>query len=133
MVAPMTALKPATVQLATGGNFAVFTTLRPDGHPASQVMWVDSDGEYILINTEKHRRKYRNVQADPRVTVTIWESGDPYSYVEIRGVVHDQIEGQPARAHIDTLAMRYFGHPYNQDEIESERVILRIRNLSPNV
>ena len=129
----MTMLKPETVQLATEGNFAVLTTLRPDGHPASQVMWVDSDGEYILINTEKHRRKYRNVQADPRVTVTIWESGDPYSYVEIRGVVHDQIEGQPARAHIDTLAMRYFGRPYNQDEIESERVILRIRPLSPHV
>ena len=133
MVAPMTVLKPATVQLATGGNFAVFTTLRPDGHPASQVMWVDSDGEYILINTEKHRRKYRNVQADPRVTVTIWQLANPYSYVEIRGVVHDQIEGEPAREHIDKLAMRYFGRLYDPAEIESERVILRIRPLSPNV
>ena len=133
MVAAMTTLKPETVQLATEGNFAVLTTLRPDGHPASQVMWVDSDGEYILINTEKHRRKYRNVQADPRVTVTIWQLANPYSYVEIRGVVHDQIEGEAAREHIDTLAMRYFGRLYDPAEIESERVILRIRALSPNV
>jgi PPOX class probable F420-dependent enzyme len=133
MVAAMTTLKPETVQLATEGNFAVLTTLRPDGHPASQVMWVDSDGEYILINTEKHRRKYRNVQADPRVTVTIWQLANPYSYVEIRGVVHDQIEGEPAREHIDKLAMRYFGRLYDPAEIESERVILRIRPLSPNV
>jgi PPOX class probable F420-dependent enzyme len=133
MVAAMTMLKPETVQLATEGNFAVLTTLRPDGHPASQVMWVDSDGEYILINTEKHRRKYRNVQADPRVTVTIWQLGNPYSYVEIRGVVHDQIEGEPAREHIDKLAMRYFGRLYDPAEIESERVILRIRPLSAHV
>ena len=129
----MTMLKPETVQLATEGNFAVLTTIRPDGHPASQVMWVDSDGEYILINTEKHRRKYRNVLADPRVTVTIWQAGNPYNYVEIRGVVHDHIEGQPAREHIDRLAMRYFGRLYDPDEIESERVILRIRPLSAQV
>ena len=126
-------LKPETVQLATEGNFEVLTTIRPDGHPASQVMWVDSDGEYILINTEKHRRKYRNVLADPRVTVTIWQAGNPYNYLEIRGVVHDHIEGQPAREHIDRLAMRYFGRLYDPDEIESERVILRIRPLSAQV
>jgi PPOX class probable F420-dependent enzyme len=133
MVAAMTTLTPEAVRFATEGNFAVFTTLRPDGHPASQVMWVDSDGEFILINTEKHRRKYRNVLADPRVTVTIWQKGDPYSYLEIRGVVHDQIEGQPAREHIDKLAMRYFGRLYDPNQIESERVILRIRPLSPAV
>jgi PPOX class probable F420-dependent enzyme len=122
-------LTPETVELATGKNFAMLTTLRPDGHPASQVMWVDSDGEYILINTEKHRRKYRNVLADPRVTVTIWQLDDPYRYVEVRGVVHDVIDGPPARDHIDQLALRYFGRRYDPDEIESERVILRIRPL----
>jgi PPOX class probable F420-dependent enzyme len=122
-------LKPETVAMATGKNFAVLATLRSDGHPASQVMWVDSDGEYILINTEKHRHKFRNVQADPRVTVTIWQHDDPYSYVEVRGVVHDIIEGPPARDHIDQLALRYFGRLYDPDQIESERVILRIRPL----
>ncbi len=122
-------LKPETVEMATGKNFAVLTTLRPDGHPASQVMWVDSDGEYILINTEKHRYKYRNVLADPRVTVAIWQRDNPYHYVEVRGVVHDYIDGPPARDHIDQLALRYFGRLYDPDEIESERVILRIRPL----
>lgn len=126
-------LKERTVELARGKNFAVLTTLRHDGHPASQVMWVDADADHILINTEVHRRKFKNVLADPRVTVTIWESGNPYSYVEIRGVVTEVIYGQPAREHIDHLAMRYFGRPYNQDEIESERVILRISPLSDQV
>jgi PPOX class probable F420-dependent enzyme len=126
-------LTDQTLELATGKNFAVLTTLRPDGHPASQVMWVDADRDHILINTEIHRWKFKNVLADPRVTVTIWESGNPYNYVEVRGVVAEIVHGQPAREHIDLLALRYFGRPYNQNEIESERVILRIRPLSTQV
>ena len=122
-------LDERTIALATGKNFAVLTTLRPDGHPATQVMWVDADADHILINTEVHRRKFRNVLADPRVTVTIWQADNPYEYVEIRGVVAEIVRGQPARDHIDQLAMRYFGRLYDPGEIESERVLLRIRPL----
>jgi PPOX class probable F420-dependent enzyme len=69
-------------ELAEGRNFAAFTTLRPDGHPATQVMWVDCDDECLLINTETLRRKYRNARNDPRVTVMIWDAADPYRYAE---------------------------------------------------
>jgi PPOX class probable F420-dependent enzyme len=127
------ALQPKTFELATGKNFAVLTTLRPDGHPASQVMWVDADGDHILINTEVHRHKFQNVLNDPRVTVTIWQADNPYEYVEIRGVVDEIVRGEAARKHIDELAQRYFGRSYDPDEIESERVILRIRPLSDRV
>ncbi len=126
-------LKPETVAMATGQNFAMFTTLRPDGHPASQVMWVDADECCILINTEKHRRKYANVCRDPRVTVTIWDLQNPYSYLEIRGVVEEIVDGPPARRHIDSLSQRYFGRPYDGAQIESERAILRIRPLTARV
>ncbi len=126
-------LSPETVDLIRGNNFAVLTTLRPDGHPAAQVMWVDCDDEHILINTEKHRRKYRNTLADPRVTVTVWQVDNPYNYVEVRGVVEGYLEGEEARQHIDRLAQRYFGRPYRQGDIESERVVLKIRPLTPGV
>ncbi len=122
-------LSTNTKALATGRNFAVLSTLRPDGAPAAQVMWVDADDECILINTEKHRRKFRNVMADPRVTVTLIDAEDPYNYVEVRGVVEAVIEGTAAREHIDRLAWRYFDRPYDGSSIESERVILRIRPL----
>jgi len=110
-----------------GGNFATFTTLLADGRPASQVMWIDCDDVHVLINTEVHRRKFRSVSADPRVVVCAWALDDPYSYREIRGVVVETVHGAPAREHIDQLSLRYFGRPYDADEIESERVILKIR------
>ncbi len=114
-----------THELATGDNYAVLTTLLKDGQPQSHVMWVDSDGEHILINTERHRQKYRNVERDPRVTVTILDAGSPYRFVEVRGRVVATVGGDEARAHIDHLSRKYQGHDYT-NTVQSERVILKV-------
>ncbi len=111
--------------LARGANFAAFTTLFEDGSPQTQVMWVAADDEHVLINTEAHRAKCKNVERDPRVTVTIWDRDNPYRYAEVRGRVVETIRGQEARDQIDELSQRYFGKDY-PNEVESERVILRI-------
>lgn len=119
-------LDQKTRDLAGGKNFAVITTLGPDGTPMSQPMWVDIDGEHLLLNTEVHRKKFRNIQKDPRVTITILDASDPYNYTEIRGKVVDTTSGQVARDHIDQLAKKYMGLDDYPGEIRSERVILKI-------
>jgi PPOX class probable F420-dependent enzyme len=116
---------PRVLELARGQNFGALTTLLPDGHPQTQVMWVDADEQHLLLNTEVHRQKFRNVQRDPRVTVTIWDLEDPYRFVEVRGEVVEKVKGQEAREHIDELSLKYRGKPY-QTQIQSERVVLRI-------
>ena len=118
-------LHPMVLELARGRNFAAFTTLLPGGHPQTQVMWVDANEHRLLINTEVHRQKFRNVERDPRVTVTIWDKEDPYRFVEVRGEVVEKVKGQEAREHIDELSQKYRGKPY-QTPIRSERVVLRI-------
>ena len=117
-------LHPKVVELARGKNFAALTTLLPGGHPQTQVMWVDAD-EHLLINTEVHRQKFKNVERDPRVTITIWDREDPYRFVEVRGEVVGKVKGAAARDHIDKLSYKYRGGPYGT-KIRSERVILRI-------
>jgi PPOX class probable F420-dependent enzyme len=119
--------------LATSGSFATLTTLLPDGRPMAQVMWIDCDDEHVLINTELHRQKFKNIERDPRVVVCIVDKDDPYHFVEVRGEVVDIVRGDPARRHIDELAMRYFGRPYDGESIQSERVLLRIRPDSTKV
>jgi PPOX class probable F420-dependent enzyme len=118
-------LHPKVTELARGDNFAALTTLMPDGHPQTQVMWVDADTDHLLINTEVHRQKFRNVERDPRVTITIWDKDDPYSFVEVRGKVVGKVKGPEAREHIDHLSHKYHGRPYGTP-IRSERVVLRI-------
>ena len=119
--------------LATSGSFATLTTLLPDGRPMAQVMWIDCDDEHVLINTELHRQKFKNIEGDPRVVVCIVDKDDPYHFIEVRGDVVDIVRGEPARRHIDELAMRYFGRVYDGESIQSERVLLRIRPHSTKV
>lgn len=118
-------LKDKTRTLAEGKNFAVFTTLMPTGQPQSHVMWVSCDDENILINTEVHRRKFKNIEADPRVTVTIWDAENPYSFAEVRGQVVETVKGPDALASINAMSQKYTGGDYS-NEITSERVVLKI-------
>lgn len=118
-------IEDAVRALAQGANFAALTTLMPDGQPQTHIMWVHSDDEHIIINTEVHRRKFKNVEADPRVTVAIWDADNPYSFAEVRGRVVETVTGDEALASINALSQKYRGVDY-QPEIQSERVILKI-------
>ena len=87
-------------------------------------MWADTEGEHLLVNTETHRQKFRNVEREPRVTMMIRAEDNPYRYVEVRGEVVTKVKGTEAREHIDELSQKYTGGPY-QNPIQSERMMLR--------
>ena len=116
-----------TLLMADGPNYAALTTLFKNGVPQTHVMWVDTDGENILINTEIHRVKYKNVKIDPRVTVMIWKHDNPFKFVEIRGEVIGEITGQEARDNIDKLSEKYWNKPY-PFPIQTERIVLIIKS-----
>ena len=122
----MGAVEPGVQALAHGANFAAFTVLLGSGQPMTHVMWVDADDDHVLINTEVHRAKFRAIRRDPRVTVTIWQRDDPYTFAEVRGRVVETITGPDARRHIDALSQKYRNRDYDETNIASERVILRI-------
>ncbi len=119
-------LDPAIKELAsTGANFGTVCVTLPSGSIASHVMWVDADDDHLMFNTEVHRAKFTALEADPRVTMTVWRADNPYAYAEVRGTVTETIRGDEARAHIDALAQRYMGQDY-PNEVESERVICKV-------
>lgn len=118
-------LDPVIRDFAKGRNFGSISFHLPNGAIGTHLMWVDADDEHVLINTEVHRTKYKAMQADPNVTVTIWSSENSYVYAEVRGTVTGEVRGPQARASIDDLSQKYNGTPY-QPEIKSERVILQI-------
>lgn len=109
-------------------TFAHLTTMAPDGEPHATPVWIDHDGDAnrLLINTERGRRKERNVANDPTVAVSMTDPADPYRFLSVTGEV-DETTTDGAREHIDTLAQRYTGEDEYQTPIQTERVILRIR------
>ena len=112
--------------LCKGKNYGVLATVFPSGRPQAQVMWIDCDDEHVIVNTEVHRAKFKNLEAEPRVALTIWETGDPTSYCEVRGRVVETVVGPEAKTHLDSLAKRYFGSDEYPYPVESQRVIVRI-------
>ncbi len=126
-------LDAETRSMAQDKNFATLTTMLPSGYPMTHVMWVDADDEHVLINTEIHRAKYKNVQRDPEVTVTIIDKTNPYKYAEVRGDVVEEIRGQEARDDIDRLSQKYNGTDYDPSMIKTERVILKIKPVEKKI
>ena len=98
----------------------------PDGSPHVTPVWVDHDGDMILVNTAMGRRKQKNVARDSRVAISVADQNNMYDKIVIRGHVISQIL-QGADAHIDKLAKKYIGKDkYPRTAPDEKRVILKI-------
>ena len=100
----------------------------PDGHPQTQVMWVDADDEYLLINTEVHRQELQERRARPAGDAHDLGKGRPLSLRRGTRRSRREGEGTEAREHIDKLSQKYHEQPY-RTEFQSERMMFRIAPL----
>jgi PPOX class probable F420-dependent enzyme len=96
--------------LFDGKNFAVLSTLEPDGKPHSSVVWVKCDGDDLMFALPDSRRKTANMRRDPRVAVVIYDAASPYESVQVQGTA--SIEDDPDGVLIDQLSHKYTGGPY---------------------
>jgi PPOX class probable F420-dependent enzyme len=122
----MTEIPKAYLDLFSKPAFAHLVTLMPDGSPQVTPVWVDLDGNTVIVNTAKGRLKDRNMKRDPRVALAVSDPANPYRYVQVRGRVSDITENG-GDAHIDKMAKKYLNqdsYPYRQPS--EVRVIYRI-------
>jgi PPOX class probable F420-dependent enzyme len=107
-------------------NFGHLATVMPDGSPQVTTVWVDTDGEHILVNTAEGRQKPRNIQRDGRVAINVVDQSNPYRQAMIRGKIVD-VTTEGADAHIDRLAKKYLGRDtYPNRQPGERRVVLKI-------
>jgi len=117
-------LSDATVALVDGKNYAILATINPDGSPQTSVLWVGRDGNDLLFSTVAGRVKHRNMERDPRVSVTVLDSADPENYVELRGRV--SMTPDVGRALDARLSWKYDGRDPGQDRPGAVRVVVRM-------
>ena len=120
----MTALNDLAKRLIDEKTFAVVATVNPDGSPQSSVIWIKRDGDEVLFSTIRGRRKTRNLERDPRVSVTLYDPADPYRYVEVRGPVTLTEEDGPEL--IQELLRKYDGTPFTEGDPANVRVVVRL-------
>jgi PPOX class probable F420-dependent enzyme len=100
----------AVDNLVRAPNHAVISTLNEDGSMHSAVAWISLEDGELAVNSAEGRRWPANLDRDPHVTVVVFDAGNPYEYVEIRGTAIGTRED--ADDHINRLAKAYIG----QDE-----------------
>ena len=122
-------------EVIDGKNYAHLTTMDPDGSPQASAMWIMRDGDQIVFNTAEGRRKWRNMQQDPRVAVSISPVGEPYRNWSIQGRVVDLRTSDGVEV-IDQLAQKYLGkekYPWLTPDMVRVTFIVDVDRVSGNV
>jgi PPOX class probable F420-dependent enzyme len=117
-------LSEQAIRLVDGRNYAVLATVNADGSPQTSVMWIGRDGDDVLFSTVEGRLKHRNMLRDPRVSVTVIDSADPESYVELRG--RASMTPDVGRRFDTGLSWKYDGRDPGEDQPGAVRVIVRV-------
>jgi PPOX class probable F420-dependent enzyme len=108
-------------------NFGFLATVMDDGSPQVTPVWVDVDGDYIIVNTAEGRLKHKNITRDPRVAVSVADHANPYKMVAVQGSVVEQTT-TGADEHIDKMAKKYLGlDKYPGRAPGEKRIILKIK------
>jgi PPOX class probable F420-dependent enzyme len=113
-------------ELLQGKNFCHVATLREDGTVHGVPVWVDVQGGKPVLNTAEGRAWPRNLERDPRVTLTVQNMENPYEYLEVRGTVAERTH-DGADEHIDAMAKKYMDvDSYPMRQPGEQRVIIRV-------
>jgi len=119
----------------------VLTTMMPDGQPQMSIVWVDFDGECLMINSTLERQKGKNMQENPKVNVLVIDPTDGARFIEVRGnVVEISKEMAIDHANQQTLAysngkkQHFYGDIYPEETKNKEtRVVFRIQPTKVNI
>jgi PPOX class probable F420-dependent enzyme len=113
-------------ELLKAKNFCSVATLRTDGSVHGVPVWVDVQEGRPVLNTAEGRAWVRNLERDPRLTLTVQNMENPYEYLEVRGSVGERTH-QGADEHIDAMAKKYMGvEEYPLRQPGEQRVIIRV-------
>src|SRR5215469_8254169 len=112
---------PADVRaLFEAPNYAHLATVLPGGAPHSVPIWTGIVDGNIAFLTSPNSRKARNLDADPRVALSVTDRDNPFKSALVRGRVTGRLDGDPGWEVIDRIARSYIGQPYGRG---SERAV----------
>jgi PPOX class probable F420-dependent enzyme len=89
-------------------TFVHLATLGKGGAPQVSPVWVDREGDLIVVNSAKGRVKDRNIRSESTVALSATDPDNPYRALMIQGKVV-KITEEGADAHIDKMAKKYLG------------------------
>ncbi len=119
----MTPLPDSVKKLIEAKVFANVATLMKDGSPHVTQVWVDHDGDTVLINTNEGSQKHKNALRNPMIALDVCDPANPYNMAVIRGRV-SEVTFDGAEAHIDKMSKKYLGQDKYQRRVPGVRRVL---------
>jgi PPOX class probable F420-dependent enzyme len=107
-------------------------TLGPNGEPQTNPVWFGWDGTHLRFSQTTTRQKYRNLQRDPRIAISIVDLNNPLRYLEIRGNVV-AVEDDSSLAFINSMAKKYLGvdlYPWHNPGDERKVIVVSAEHTS---
>jgi len=98
-------------------RFAVLATYNEDNTIQQTVMWYLLEGDTIMMNTKKGRRKYENMRRDPRISICV---PDGYIYVTLSGTVELIDDPEIAQRDIYRLSVLNHGERAAQEQMRAQ-------------
>lgn len=106
-------------------NYGHLGTIRPDDTVQVNPMWFlwERDTDTIRFTHTTKRAKYRNLQHNPSMSLSVIDPENPFRYIEVRGTLV-AVEPDPTGAFYVVLGKRY-GNPGQTPPPDSaDRVVL---------
>ena len=119
----MTTLTGGARRLLDEPNMAHLATILPDGSPHSVPLWIGVQGDRVAFLTGPGSRKARNIERDPRVSISVTDRQQPFAMAQVRGRVVERLDGPAAWTIIDRISVKYTGAPYPQ---RTDRVVFLV-------
>jgi len=94
------------IDLLEGDALGHLATLRADGTPHVTPLWVDHDGDTLLVNVRVDRVKAANMRSRPAVALSVVDPRNPHRFLAVTGKVASWSE-DGWREHMDALSRRY--------------------------
>ena len=89
-------------------------------------MWFEFDGEHLLFTHTSKRAKFRNLQKNSSMALSIFDPENPLSYIEVRGELAE-VRDDPTGAFYVRLGKRYGNPTQAAPPDKADRVILVMR------
>jgi PPOX class probable F420-dependent enzyme len=104
-------------------NYGALGTIRPDDTVQVNPMWFLFDGEQLRFTHTTKRQKFRNLQHNTSMSLSVIDPENPFHYLEVRGRLVEVIPDPTGEFYV-SLGRRYGNAAQKPPPDSADRVIL---------
>ncbi len=120
---PPATIPPAYLRFLEEPNYGHLGTIRPDDTVQVNPMWFEFDGEHLRFTHTTQRAKFRNLQHNPSMSLSVSDPENPYDFLEVRGRLVEVVP-DPTGSFYVRLGQRYGNAGQQPPPDSTDRVIL---------